>query len=190
MKIFLLVSIAAANDCEDKGGKCTDWRYETCNAGYERYLCPGDNNQRCCLHCNPSCEANEEYYQQYDSQCKDKGGECKTDSNYCAGDYVGGICGGGSDRRCCLGKETPPELNVGDYYWNSFSGYSLSTAIDGHSYSSIDMAKDECIKLADYCSGITSSGSNYNLMRYLSFSSSSGKTSWTKEVLWVNSRLD
>ena len=55
--------MASANSCTNKGGTCTDWRYTTCNAGYERGICPGDNNQRCCLYCSPTCEANEDFYQ-------------------------------------------------------------------------------------------------------------------------------
>eukprot|EP00091_Calanus_sinicus_P005590 TRINITY_DN16035_c0_g1_i1.p1 TRINITY_DN16035_c0_g1~~TRINITY_DN16035_c0_g1_i1.p1 ORF type:complete len:204 (-),score=44.91 TRINITY_DN16035_c0_g1_i1:138-749(-) len=30
-----------------------------------------------------------------------RGGECKVDSNYCAGSYEGGLCGGPRERKCC-----------------------------------------------------------------------------------------
>ena len=88
-----------------------------------------------------------------DGKCEAQNGECKNDSNYCDGTYQKGLCGGGNERKCCVTKEPPPELELGDVYWNSYSGYSLSTDASSTTYSTIDAAKDECIKLADYCQG-------------------------------------
>ena len=88
-----------------------------------------------------------------DGKCEAQNGECKTDSNYCDGSYQSGLCGGGNDRRCCVTKEPPPELELGDVYWNSYSGYSLSTDASSTTYSTFDAAKEQCIQLADYCQG-------------------------------------
>ena len=96
------IGLVQANQCTSKGGTCTDWRYTTCNAGYQRNICPGDGNQRCCLYCSPTCEANEDFYQQYDGHCTAQGGQCKDDTNYCNGTWQSGVCGGGNNRRCCV----------------------------------------------------------------------------------------
>ncbi|CAG0889019.1 unnamed protein product [Cyprideis torosa] len=56
---FLSASLLLANAddsrCTAKGGTCTDYRYTKCTAGYERFLCDGDNNRRCCLPCDATC---------------------------------------------------------------------------------------------------------------------------------------
>ena len=31
-----------------------------------------------------------------------EGGECKNDTNKCDGNYMSGVCGGPSGRRCCV----------------------------------------------------------------------------------------
>lgn len=179
------IALSKAGKCEDKGGQCVDWRTETCYSGYEQYICPGDNNIRCCLYCSPSCEANEELNSTNDGKCEAQNGECKNDSNYCDGTYQSGLCGGGNERKCCVTKDPPPELELGDVYWNSYSGYSLSTDASSTTYSSFEAAKEQCIILADYCQGITFSSGGYKLKRYIKFSSKSGATSWTKGVKWA-----
>ena len=67
---------------------------KTLKAGYQQGLCPGDSNQRCCLNCNSSCQADEEYFLQFDGACTSSGGACLVNSNYCAGYYSSGKCGG------------------------------------------------------------------------------------------------
>ena len=88
-----------------------------------------------------------------DGKCEAQNGECKIDTNYCDGTYQSGLCGGGNNRRCCVTKEPPPELELGDVYWNSYSGYQLSTDASSTTYSTFDAAKEQCIQLADYCQG-------------------------------------
>ena len=60
LSIALASAVFADTQCTSKGGTCTDYRYTTCYAGYERYICNGDSNRQCCLYCSPTCEAKEE----------------------------------------------------------------------------------------------------------------------------------
>ena len=70
------------------------------------------------------------------------------------GTWQSGVCGGGNNRRCCVKAEPIPELQRGDYYWNTHTGYALSQTLN-YSYSSLKAAQEECIKLGDRCQGIT-----------------------------------
>ena len=118
-------------------------------AGYQQGLCPGDSNQRCCLNCNPSCQADEEYFLQFDGPCTSSGGACLVNSNYCAGYYSSGKCGGYNNRQCCSTGEPgggsnptnppptePPAGGTGDYFWNSYTGYTLDGSASSTLYSS------------------------------------------------------
>ena len=174
MKIAFAFGIysVTANSCTNIGGRCTDWRYTNCpgyfslkrlnvfrstilsvwklhKAGYQQGLCPGDSNQRCCLNCNPSCQADEEYFLQFDGPCTSSGGACLVNSNYCAGYYSSGKCGGYNNRQCCSTGEPgggsnptdptptePPSGGTGDYFWNSYTGYTLDGSASSTLYSS------------------------------------------------------
>ncbi|XP_078619834.1 uncharacterized protein LOC144886898 [Branchiostoma floridae x Branchiostoma japonicum] len=99
----VLAVVNADGACNAMSGTCLDWRYYKCTAGYEVGLCSGDSNRRCCKQCTSSCISDQDYWDTYsDSACKDAGGECKDDSNYCDGSYNSGMCGGPSERKCCL----------------------------------------------------------------------------------------
>ncbi|KAI8520535.1 hypothetical protein Bbelb_002890 [Branchiostoma belcheri] len=99
---FLAV-VSADSACDNIGGTCLDWRYYKCTAGYEIGLCSGDSNRRCCNRCGSGCISDEDYWATYsDGACDGAGGECKDDSNYCNGHYNTGMCGGPSERKCCL----------------------------------------------------------------------------------------
>ena len=113
-------------------------------------MCPGDSNQRCCLNCNPSCQADEEYFLQFDGPCTSSGGACLVNSNYCAGYYSSGKCGGYNNRQCCSTGEPgggsggnptnppptePPAGGTGEYFWNSYTGYTLDGSASSTLYS-------------------------------------------------------
>jgi len=87
--------------CTSIGGTCKDWRYNPCTAGYSTGLCSGDNNNRCCLNCDQTCQNDEAQWSASDSACTAAGGDCLINSNYCAGIYTSGKCGGPANRQCC-----------------------------------------------------------------------------------------
>eukprot|EP00090_Calanus_glacialis_P006361 TRINITY_DN14963_c0_g1_i2.p1 TRINITY_DN14963_c0_g1~~TRINITY_DN14963_c0_g1_i2.p1 ORF type:complete len:243 (-),score=48.51 TRINITY_DN14963_c0_g1_i2:58-786(-) len=105
LKAILILAFFAnfsiGGECEEIGGTCLDWRYNVCHGGVETGLCPGDTNVRCCHKCDYGCEHNEAVWSGHDGACTAAGGECKLDSNYCAGSYEGGLCGGPQERKCC-----------------------------------------------------------------------------------------
>ena len=70
------------------------------------------------------------------------------------GSYQSNMCGGGSNRRCCVEQN----FELGDYYWNHYSGYALSGYATSTDYkcSSLSAAQEKCISLANSCSGQSS----------------------------------
>ena len=68
ISVALIGAVLSDSQCIEKGGTCTDYRYTTCAAGYERYICNGDSNRQCCLYCSPTCENKEESDSQGDSR--------------------------------------------------------------------------------------------------------------------------
>ena len=186
MRSFILLSTVYASDdaCTSKGGSCQNWQESICVAGYQTNLCEGDTNRRCCLSCDIQCELDELESSQHDQKCDAAGGECLDDSNYCRGSYQSSMCGGGTDRRCCVEQN----FELGDYYWNHYSGYALNgyaTSTD-YRFSSLNAAKDKCVALANSCSGVTKEGSaSYTVRKDYVFASAGGYESWTKEVVWA-----
>nr|XP_032811015.1 leukocyte cell-derived chemotaxin-2-like [Petromyzon marinus] len=96
------LSVGADVACTSQGGQCVDWRNYKCTAGVATGLCNGDANRRCCLACSSTCLSNEQTWSQSDGGCTGSGGTCQINSNYCAGYYASGKCGGPSNRQCCL----------------------------------------------------------------------------------------
>lgn len=129
--------------CTSRGGKCVDWRYYKCSAGVEQGLCDGDNNRRCCLTCDNTCVSNEQNYQACcDTQCTNSGGVCQDNSNYCAGSYSSGMCGGPSERQCCGGKSSS-SCGLVTYKSATVIGYNgLEIEIEPGFKSSMDKISD------------------------------------------------
>ncbi|CAG5113668.1 Oidioi.mRNA.OKI2018_I69.chr2.g7758.t1.cds [Oikopleura dioica] len=186
LSIALASAVFADTQCTSKGGTCTDYRYTTCYAGYERYICNGDSNRQCCLYCSPTCEAKEELDSAGDSRCTAAGGECKHNTNYCNGTYQSGLCGGGASRQCCTGKEDPdPPVDVGGDYFNRYYGYKLGGKISGEDFSSLSSAKNRCSTLGSSCSGVVNDyAGHYYLSTSYTFSSASGQTTYEKGEKW------
>ncbi|CAG5095182.1 Oidioi.mRNA.OKI2018_I69.XSR.g14067.t1.cds [Oikopleura dioica] len=123
--------------CTSIGGTCTDYRYLTCIAGYATGKCNGDNNRKCCLPCDTSCQLKEESDSLNDGKCTSAGGECKHNTNYCNGYYSSGLCGGGSARQCCKTGSTNCELLTYSNTW--VKGYNgLTVKIDQGFKSAMD----------------------------------------------------
>ncbi|CAH1248706.1 Hypp8360 [Branchiostoma lanceolatum] len=92
--------------CTSQGGKCQDYSVRTCLAGYETNKCSGNALRRCCLQCDSSCESDHQTWSAGDSGCSNAEGQCKMDSNFCNGQYQTGLCGGPTERKCCVpGKD-------------------------------------------------------------------------------------
>ncbi|XP_078661295.1 uncharacterized protein LOC144905483 [Branchiostoma floridae x Branchiostoma belcheri] len=103
-------SSPADSQCTSQGGKCQDYTVRTCLAGYQTGKCGGNVQRRCCLQCDASCQAVHLAWSAGDSSCTNAGGHCKTDSNYCLGQYRTGLCGGPAWRRCCAVGHTDSTL--------------------------------------------------------------------------------
>jgi len=55
--IFTIENRAKVDEaCTALGGKCLDWRYNKCTAGYVAGKCSGDSNMKCCLPCDTTCK--------------------------------------------------------------------------------------------------------------------------------------
>ncbi|CAK8680715.1 unnamed protein product [Clavelina lepadiformis] len=98
----------ADSACIEKGGTCKDYRYVSCELGYETNLCSGGAENQCCFSCasdDDVCNDQADEWEMGDEQCEAGGyGTCQDDSNYCAsGSYESGKCGGPTNRRCCVG---------------------------------------------------------------------------------------
>merc|ERR1711872_509482 len=172
--IFLaaLQLVAASNrGCTSKGGQCLDYRYYICTAGYETGLCDGDSNVRCCMDCDDTCLSNEQYYDQNsDGSCDKLNGNCLDNSNYCAGSYQSGKCGGPSSRQCCVpsgsssggssGSSSGPSGDgcYGDIMDVDTTGASAATAsqdnLPGGVSSSYQMAANDASRMSQYKSMI------------------------------------
>ncbi|KAJ1081554.1 hypothetical protein NDU88_001734, partial [Pleurodeles waltl] len=88
--------------CTNKGGKCVDYRNYKCIAGVQTAICNGDTYRRCCLPCDATCVANDKSWSANDGACTGKGGVCQVNSNYCGSSYSSGLCGGPTNRQCCM----------------------------------------------------------------------------------------
>ncbi|XP_048746276.1 uncharacterized protein LOC125658882 [Ostrea edulis] len=73
--------------CMHMGGRC-----EEVNSRCQIYVsnkCAGGNTRKCCV-----------YGQDY--PCEDIGGTCQTRPSSCSGRYKRGLCGGLTNRQCCV----------------------------------------------------------------------------------------
>lgn len=85
--------------CTSIRGKCYNWFEHKCISGYRSGLCSGDENIKCCLPCDITCQNIEASYN--DSRCDSIHGICQDDTNYCSREYVSGKCQGPGSRLCC-----------------------------------------------------------------------------------------
>ncbi|EFX85527.1 hypothetical protein DAPPUDRAFT_300287 [Daphnia pulex] len=105
--LFSLLLLALAQEgkadaCTNIGGTCLDYTAYKCTAGYVSGLCAGSNNIKCCQNCDATCLSNESTWSQSDGACTSAGGRCMDNTNYCAGTYSSGKCGGPATRQCCV----------------------------------------------------------------------------------------
>ncbi|XP_062603848.1 uncharacterized protein LOC134265636 [Saccostrea cucullata] len=95
--MYLLVILLFSNPCllivkgDDSqcwaiNGRCLSVN-EPCFRSIKRY-CDGED-RKCCL---PGA----------DYKCWWVGGTCQNISNFCRGNYMSGLCGGGVSRQCCV----------------------------------------------------------------------------------------
>ena len=72
-----------ADKCTNRGGKCKN--PNSCNGTILSGLCPGGNNNKCCI--------------EDDRRCRNKNGKCKN-PNICIGTVLDGLCPGGNNNKC------------------------------------------------------------------------------------------
>jgi len=161
---FLFISSVKGGACEDKGGQCIDWRYYVCHAGVESGICPGDSNIRCCLHCDSTCQSNENDWSKGDSECTNLGGECKLNSNYCDGSYKSGLCGGPANRQCCSSGDIAgcPKM-ISRSEWGAISTNCHNPMQENRPYLFVHHAESNPCTDIESCSAIVRSIQNYHI---------------------------
>jgi len=82
--------------CSYNGASGTCMNPSNCNGDVYSGLCPGGNDNKCCI---PKAD---------DSKCTSIGGQCMNPSS-CGGTVQSGLCPGGNDNKCCI--PNPPSTD-------------------------------------------------------------------------------
>ena len=88
---------ADGSQCISQGGKCIN--PNSCNGTVRSGLCPGGEDNKCCIPPTPAPSSNTNN----GSQCTSQGGKCMN-PNSCNGTVKSGLCPGGENNKCCIPK--------------------------------------------------------------------------------------
>jgi len=97
--------------CTNQGGQCMN--PDNCTGTVKSGLCPGGNDNKCCIPSNPKTTSQQTNTTQKtnsiqnDSKCKNLNGQCMNPNN-CRnnnGIVLNNLCPGGSDNKCCILSE-------------------------------------------------------------------------------------